>query len=850
MTTEVRPSGHRELPAALRLVEEVRRRGRLGPGVLLPRRRHGPARGGKNMVRPIRHWALTARVIDSAPNDPRGLRGQHVTPLGAMLFGPEGVDPYLEDVQTLWLIHWLITTHSGASHDVALGLRGGGRQDFSRDELPRDLAAYAQGGRGRPRPPPARDAGGLLRTYLPKRASRAVPAGGRASTARSPSCASREGCIGRCEFARGTEAPLGEGGVPPRAPGVLERTAPTVTPPRPTPLLQRPGAPGRSSASTRLSPRAPPRRRRWRVARCGLYDDTAGLRQFLRRKRPEPIAWARPCATGHWARRDPPRDALQRGGASSVPSRWRRDAQRRDAAEGCASPPRRGPLRRIVEGARRRHRPRVVAHRPHGAGKSAFVVFLTQLIGPSPPTRRPPPCTNSAASTARSKDAAPSPTPRRFCPRACQRHIRSLLLPPTRSSAPSRCTTARKPPACSTPAPICQSREVRRPPRPHALRLFEELGDFVASRGGAGVPSPSTSSAGAEHAARSPGRRRGLPPAGLAEAAARKAASAPWWWSRSLHQPSTATPATSLFRRPAPSGRRCRAARKTSPRPRSPGELPPRLTASRPPPAALPPPPPAPADALAAEAVARSASPRPSSRAQPSAASRRSTPPSRCAPLPSSTARWRRTSGPFGFHLASTTPSAPSSTSRETRPDGATACLDRLALRLRRVHLGPGFAGATDAAGRCRRGPRAVPATRHRSPPPASPQGRRRPRPVAGFARCGPARVFAFASPTRRPLRLRSAPPSTTRRPSHVVPPLQRRTPSGAATSTSTPASTTRGRARPTSTPSPRTSPPGSCCGRGSRAGTSSRRARCATSTCRSPPPTSPRPDAPREADG
>src|SRR5262245_51468894 len=66
---------------------------------------------GKNMVRSIRHWCLTAGLIepdaDIANNRGRRLR---VTDLGVGLFGPGGVDPYLEDPATLWLLHWLITS--------------------------------------------------------------------------------------------------------------------------------------------------------------------------------------------------------------------------------------------------------------------------------------------------------------------------------------------------------------------------------------------------------------------------------------------------------------------------------------------------------------------------------------------------------------------------------------------------------------------------------------------------------------------------------------------------------------------------------------------------------------------
>lgn len=57
---------------------------------------------GKNMVASIRHWATATGVI-------RELSGSNLvqtTQLGQMLFGSKGLDPYMENPATLWLIHW------------------------------------------------------------------------------------------------------------------------------------------------------------------------------------------------------------------------------------------------------------------------------------------------------------------------------------------------------------------------------------------------------------------------------------------------------------------------------------------------------------------------------------------------------------------------------------------------------------------------------------------------------------------------------------------------------------------------------------------------------------------------
>src|SRR5436190_1600641 len=56
---------------------------------------------GKNMVRSIRHWCLAAGVLEE--NRESGLRA---SALGKLVLADEGLDPYLEDPATLWLLHW------------------------------------------------------------------------------------------------------------------------------------------------------------------------------------------------------------------------------------------------------------------------------------------------------------------------------------------------------------------------------------------------------------------------------------------------------------------------------------------------------------------------------------------------------------------------------------------------------------------------------------------------------------------------------------------------------------------------------------------------------------------------
>lgn len=62
---------------------------------------------GKNMVRSIRFWCQAFKLLDIDRS------GQMiVTPLADRLLADDGWDPYLEDIGSLWLLHWqLFTPH-------------------------------------------------------------------------------------------------------------------------------------------------------------------------------------------------------------------------------------------------------------------------------------------------------------------------------------------------------------------------------------------------------------------------------------------------------------------------------------------------------------------------------------------------------------------------------------------------------------------------------------------------------------------------------------------------------------------------------------------------------------------
>ncbi|MBF0556464.1 MAG: DUF4007 family protein [Nitrospirae bacterium] len=60
---------------------------------------------GKNMVRAIRFWIQAIGIATSS-----GKGNFDIKDFGRVLLSEEGYDPYLEDIKTLWLIHWKLVT--------------------------------------------------------------------------------------------------------------------------------------------------------------------------------------------------------------------------------------------------------------------------------------------------------------------------------------------------------------------------------------------------------------------------------------------------------------------------------------------------------------------------------------------------------------------------------------------------------------------------------------------------------------------------------------------------------------------------------------------------------------------
>lgn len=66
---------------------------------------------GKNMVRSIRFW-IQASGVAVAKKGQKGQGGYEPTAFGNAVLASDGFDPFLEDIRTLWLIHWNLSAHT------------------------------------------------------------------------------------------------------------------------------------------------------------------------------------------------------------------------------------------------------------------------------------------------------------------------------------------------------------------------------------------------------------------------------------------------------------------------------------------------------------------------------------------------------------------------------------------------------------------------------------------------------------------------------------------------------------------------------------------------------------------
>ena len=132
---------------------------------------------GKNMVRSMRHWALSAGIIEEDPDVAKN-RGRQlrVSALGELLFADGGIDPFLEQTGTVWLLHYLLASQPEGPTTWYWAFNHLGDLEFTPERLIQELGQLADANDWNRVADTTleRDVSCFIRTYVPPRRSRTV----------------------------------------------------------------------------------------------------------------------------------------------------------------------------------------------------------------------------------------------------------------------------------------------------------------------------------------------------------------------------------------------------------------------------------------------------------------------------------------------------------------------------------------------------------------------------------------------------------------------------------------------------------------------------------------------------
>jgi hypothetical protein len=120
---------------------------------------------GKNMVSAVRYWLRSFALVDEK---------DALTELSHKLFGETGWDPFLEDIGSLWLLHYLLVTSNKASiYNLVFNVFRKERVDFTKHQLLNFLFKTCQEENvSFNESTLSSDANVFLRTYLPPKRDR------------------------------------------------------------------------------------------------------------------------------------------------------------------------------------------------------------------------------------------------------------------------------------------------------------------------------------------------------------------------------------------------------------------------------------------------------------------------------------------------------------------------------------------------------------------------------------------------------------------------------------------------------------------------------------------------------
>lgn len=121
---------------------------------------------GRNMVVSMRHWATASRIIEDKTRPNRIA----TTCLGNRIFGPDGLDPYMENIATSWLVHWQLAGWGARSTTWLWAFNYYSGVEFQRENLARSISKFAEERRWKRIATSTikRDVACLISTYVPR----------------------------------------------------------------------------------------------------------------------------------------------------------------------------------------------------------------------------------------------------------------------------------------------------------------------------------------------------------------------------------------------------------------------------------------------------------------------------------------------------------------------------------------------------------------------------------------------------------------------------------------------------------------------------------------------------------
>ena len=133
---------------------------------------------GKNMVKSIRHWAIVMGMLEEEPGPARSRsKALSISSLGRKLLGAgSGWDPYLEDIGTIWLLHWQLCSDPLRATTWYWTFNHLPQPEFSKNDLLRwltthvEVSGWSRIGSGTIK----RDIDCMVRTYVPAKVTRTV----------------------------------------------------------------------------------------------------------------------------------------------------------------------------------------------------------------------------------------------------------------------------------------------------------------------------------------------------------------------------------------------------------------------------------------------------------------------------------------------------------------------------------------------------------------------------------------------------------------------------------------------------------------------------------------------------